>query len=224
MTGKLQQSPEAQHFPFGVIEPALARTLGYGPDRVKALHARLRYLQRFLGPSAKKGTRIDYSEEDVVKLLIALQVQEHGVDPRLAAKLVRDRWERIAVYVRWVDEPPESHPQRSEGNPVFLTLRLRIGSSPHDKDKISKVGGFQRWDYKRKDAQGLRIERENVALFLDPMNIGEEAELGGLILHNLTALITRLRSYLGSMRPDVKGPVTETTASAETIADQETKQ
>ena len=198
MTRKLQQSSEGPRFPFSVVEPALARTLGYPPGRAPALRARIRYLQRFLGPTAAKGVRINYGEEDVVRLLIALRVQEHGVDPRIAAELVRDHWKMIGHWVRKVDEPGEIHPERSY-NPIYLSLRLRIGSGAHDKDKIASVGGFPRYEY-LKDAQRPRVEREAVSLFLDRMDIGEEHELGGLILNNLTALITRLRSHLGDER------------------------
>jgi len=200
------QTLDTPLFPFATVEPALAKTLGYPPSRMLAFRARLRHVQQILGPAAGKGTRIGYSEEAAVRLLLALRLQEHGLSPVVAARLVRDHWETIAIYVRWAtDDRGERHPER-DGNPAFLALRLRLASGVDDAERVASVGGFRRFDYHLKDAHGLRIERENVALFLDRMEAGEDRELGVLCLHNLTALITRLRSHLGCGGPGVKEP------------------
>lgn len=204
MTRKSQQSSEAASFPFAVVEPALAKTLNYRPDRIKALRARLRYLQRFLGPTSRKGARIRYSEEDVWRLLVALRLQESGVDPLLAAGLVRDNWkEKLVSLARLAAD------RQSEGNSVFLALLLRVASGADDAERVSWIGGFRRFDYS-KDARGLPIRRENVDLFLNLMELGEDGqgdERGALCLHNLTALIKRLRRHLGYEPPPmVKEP------------------
>jgi hypothetical protein len=205
MTEKFQQSSEAAFFPFAVVEPALAKTLNYRPNRIKALRARLRYLQRFLGPASRKGARIRYSEEDIWRLLVALRLQESGVDPLLAAGLVCNNWtEKLAGLARLAAD------RRSEGNPVFLALLLRVASGADDEERVSWIGGFRRFDYSLKDARGLSIRRENVDLFLNLMELGEDGEgdeRGALCLHNLTALIRRLRRHLGyEPPPTVKEP------------------
>jgi hypothetical protein len=205
MTGKSPQSSETALFPFAVVEPALAKTLNYRPDRIKALRARLRYLQRFLGPTSRKGARISYSEEDIWRLLVALRLQESGVDPLLAAGLVHNNWtEKLAGLTRLAVD------RRSEGNPVFLALLLRVASGADDEERVSWIGGFRRFDYSLKDARGLPIRRENVDLFLNLMQLGEDGEgdeRGALCLHNLTALVKRLRRHLGyEPPPAVKEP------------------
>jgi hypothetical protein len=213
VTGKLPQDLEDQRFPYSAVEPALAKTLGYAPGRMLALRARLRYLQRFLGPKSGKGARISYTEEDIWRLLIALRTQEHGVDPRIAAGLVRDHWKTIASVARMAAD------WRSEFNPVFLAMLLRVASGADDAERVSWIGGFERFNYSKtlKDAQGFPVRTENVDLYLNLMELGEDGEgdeRGALCLHNLTSLIKRLRRHLG-YEPSLAAKEKEAAVSAE---------
>jgi hypothetical protein len=53
------------------------------------------------------------------------------------------------------------------------------------------VGGFRRYDYRLRDAEGRSVQRENVAMFLDRC-----AEEGWLCARDLTADVDLLQGCL----------------------------
>lgn len=132
-------------YPYAKVEAALAAVFGVDANRRGPLRARLKHLNALGLPGLKvgKGQRIAYSLEQIAQLMVALLIEETGVDPTVAARLVKETWDKgIGDWVRRaVDE-------ESEENHVFLKLRPQLMTGPWvNKESplatIRAIGGFR---------------------------------------------------------------------------------
>ena len=135
----------APTYPYARVERALSAVFSIPADRQGPLRARLKHLNMLGLPGLKpgKGQRIFYSLEQVAQWLVALLIEETGVDPTVAASLVKETWSHgIGDWARLALD------EASEASHVFLKLRPQLmtgpwmhATSPHAT--IRAIGGFQ---------------------------------------------------------------------------------
>jgi hypothetical protein len=151
----------APQYPYARVESALASVFGIPMGSHGPLRARLKHLNLLGMPGLKvgKGQRIAYSLEQIAQWVIALLIEETGVDPTIAARLVKETWGHgIRDWARLAVS------KESEENHVFLKLRPQLMTGPwvHKTSplaSIRSIGGFQQY----LSAPGQRIgnvERE----------------------------------------------------------------
>lgn len=96
-------------FTFGQIEELLVKAHRIAPEKRTAFQGRLKHLQRWGFPSGEKpgkGRAISYSTEHVFMMVLAMELIQSGMPPKLSADLIRDNWEaiRITLYLNFSDE------------------------------------------------------------------------------------------------------------------------
>ena len=84
-----------EKFTYAQVETALAKFFGM-PAEVQAgmFRARLVHLRRlgFAPEGEGRGTRIEYERDDVLRWLFALKLQDVGIAPQIAARVVDRTW------------------------------------------------------------------------------------------------------------------------------------
>ena len=154
----------APTYPYARVERALAAVFGIAADRRGPMRARLKHLNSLGMPGLKvgKGQRIAYSLEQIAQWLVALLIEETGVDPVVAAGLVKETWSHgigDGTRLAMGEESAENH--------VFLKLRpqLMTGSWLHETSPLATVraiGVFQQ------SSGGLaNVERELIGAVRD---------------------------------------------------------
>ena len=85
----------APRYPYARVERALLAVFDLATERQGPLRARLKHLNTLGLPGLQvgKGQRIAYSLEQVAQWLVALLIEETGVDPTVAVRLVQGAWE-----------------------------------------------------------------------------------------------------------------------------------
>lgn len=129
-------------YTLGQMETAVTAAHGISEDGLPAFKARLRHL-RNLGvpmiPSVGSGKRVDYSEGHVRQLFLALELEQFGLSPKLAARFVRDIWLSVfLIHVKDILEVAET----AEDNPWYMVFNpFFIGEAfgKHYKDEIILV-------------------------------------------------------------------------------------
>jgi len=164
-------------FRFGQMEAALAALFGVPPAKMTAFHGRLQYLQVRglpIGVRAGRGQKIEYSREQGLQFLLALFLEQHGVDPKTTVWLLETWWREIGRWMRLATDAQalaEDNP-----NPVFMTATLKLMRLGSDAaDQVSRIGYFRRFNLDMKvDAQGRPsrrqgrvLPREEVSIVLD---------------------------------------------------------
>lgn len=96
-------------FTFGQIEELLAKAHRIDPAKRTAFQGRLKHLQRWGFPSGTKpgkGKAIGYTAEHVYMMVLALELIQAGMPPKLSADLVRDNWNelRVTTYLNLFSE------------------------------------------------------------------------------------------------------------------------
>lgn len=89
-------------FTFGQIEELLAVVHRIDPAKRTAFQGRLKHLQRWGFPTGEKpgkGRSIDYSIEHLFKMVLALELIQAGLPPKLCVDLVADNWSAIRPTV-----------------------------------------------------------------------------------------------------------------------------
>lgn len=87
-------------FSFGQIEELLALAHRIDPAKRTAFQGRLKHLQRWEFPTGEKpgkGKAIRYSVEHLYMMVLALELIQSGMPPKLSADLVRDNWRELCV-------------------------------------------------------------------------------------------------------------------------------
>ena len=87
-------------FTYQQVEAAILRSYGWTDVARKALGARLRnYANLGLGPAAKpgKGSRVAYTEEDILKWVAALELQILGMAPAESIKFILADWPKFKI-------------------------------------------------------------------------------------------------------------------------------
>ena len=169
-------------FRFGQMEAALAAVFGVAAARMPAFHGRLQFLQVRglpLGVRAGRGVKIDYGCDQAMQFLIAMVLEQHGVDPMTCDWLIERWWKEIG---RWMEKATDAEALAKENpNPVLMTVQLTLisemlGSEP--ADQVSRIGFLRRLDRTMKfdfqkgrwsRTEGITIPRENIEMVLDGM-------------------------------------------------------
>jgi hypothetical protein len=180
-------------YSYGAVEFALAWVFG-ADDAVRhgALRGRLKHLGRLGWPGIGrgKGQRVLYSHEQAVQLLIALMLEELGIDPSVIVGLLKQYWEH--ALVPWVLRATDV--EALDGNPVFLALHPRLLSGEWSEKYVFEaeplIRGFHRFEYHHKNDG--RIRGESVSIILD------RCTEDGLWLccHNLTDRLSKFQDQL----------------------------
>lgn len=129
---------------YAELETALARLHGAGPDAQRgAFRGRLKHLQRLglpLGDKPGKGKRIDYSEEQVWQLALALELAQFGVDPSLIVELITKQWWFLKGGIREANRRVE----QKETDDYFFVAPVAFMSAAWgtNKAKFSEDAGF----------------------------------------------------------------------------------
>ena len=132
-------------YPYARVERALGAVFGIAAERQGPLRARLKHLNTLGLPGLQpgKGQRIFYSPEQVAQWLVALLIEETGVDPTVAARTVEEFWAHgLSDWTR-LAASEESHASH-----VFLKLRPQLMTGPWLRETsrlatIRAIGGFQ---------------------------------------------------------------------------------
>lgn len=91
-------------FTFGQIEELLAKAHRIDPAKRTAFQGRLKHLQRWGFPSGEKpgkGKAIAYTAEHLFMMVLAIELIQAGMPPKLSADLIRDNWHdlRTTAYL-----------------------------------------------------------------------------------------------------------------------------
>lgn len=91
-------------FTFGQIEELLAKAHRIDPAKRTAFQGRLKHLQRWGFPSGEKpgkGKAIAYTAEHLYMMVLAMELIQAGMPPKLSADLIRDNWHdlRTTTYL-----------------------------------------------------------------------------------------------------------------------------
>jgi len=165
---------ELATFRFGHMEAALAALFGVESAKMTAFHGRLQFLQVRglpLGVRAGRGQKIEYTREQALQFLLALVLEQHGVDPKACTWLVETWWKEIG---RWMRKASDAEALAEDNpNPVFMTITLRlIGLGSDPADQVSRIGYFRRFNLDMKvDAHGRLSRREGRVLTREEVSI-----------------------------------------------------
>ena len=151
---------------YAAVERALLAVFGIPAERRGPLRARLKHLNLLGMPGLKvgKGQRISYSLEHVSQWLVALLLEEVGIDPTEAYRLVTGTWEdglKSSVLAA-TDEP------RREVDHIFLVFRPRLmtglwlkGERPPDMEPV--LGFLRHWRKDKETGKPVNAAEEAIA-------------------------------------------------------------
>jgi hypothetical protein len=119
MDVKRVQTSVKAGFGYGEAEAALAAALGVDAAEQRGwLRGRITNLRRLglsprePGSGRRGGAPIEYSREDLDRWLVSLEIQAAGIDPTIAVKFIKERW-----------DPPEA----------VLSIRELVGKARKSK-------------------------------------------------------------------------------------------
>jgi len=181
---------------YAQIERGLAVTLGADAALQKGpLRGRLKKLSTLGLPSAGpgKGSRRLYSWEEANQLLLALLMEDAGLDPGVVAPAIKTVWARLAANVRLATSV------KAASNPMMLHLRLRTFTGPwNDETRDPRaaalwIGIYPRIDERAKARylkHGFKDESDTVVEMFD------RNEPGWFAVRNYTVEALKLHAEL----------------------------
>jgi hypothetical protein len=153
MDRKTRHDFEMPRFSYGAVESALAAV--FAADRKTqqgALRGRLKHLQRLgLGIAAGKGARVHYTLAQASQWLLAMLMNEIGVDPAISVPTIKKAWPQLQ---RWFERSLDK--DALGGNPIWLTLRPQPMSGWAKAPAIEWIGAF-RWKEMRSKQQPYNL-------------------------------------------------------------------
>lgn len=205
-------------YTLGQVEAAVAAAHGIREEGLPAFKARLRHL-RNLGvpmiPHVGSGSRVNYSEDNVRQLFLALEFEQFGMSPRLAARFVREIWS--SPFLRHIKEMFEVA-EASENDPLYLVFHpFFIGEAfgKEKKDEIILVGLtpqiYRRPDLFDKILTKQKPDPKRDALqdrLYDRLGVPREEQLRDprrLLVLNLTDGLALLKGKLAATTPKKRG-------------------
>jgi hypothetical protein len=125
-------------YPYARVEHALAAVFGIDAESRGPLKGRLKHLNSLglPGVRARKGSRIAYSGEHIAQWLVALLLEEAGIDPAVATTLIQAAWDKWI----WRDVQQaldKDDEENKKGNHVFLTIKPHLMTGLWAKEKHS---------------------------------------------------------------------------------------
>jgi hypothetical protein len=193
MVGKERYGSGTPTYAYGRIEQALGVTLGADWTTQRgALRGRLKRLSTLGLPATSpgKGARRLYSWEEACQLLIALLMEDAGLEPVTIVKAMNNVWPHLAKKV--IRAADASH-----DNPMLLELRLEtVGGPWRTKDPTAGVpwiGVFHRIDERSRAKYakyGLKGNPDNITKML------EDVRPGWTAVRNLTAEMSKFQAAL----------------------------
>jgi hypothetical protein len=136
-------------FTYGAVESALAAAFDANATQAGALRGRIGHLRRLGLPGIKppgKGARVRYSLAQGSQWLLAMLMNEIGIDPVIAVSAIEKVWPNLQ---RWFERSLDGEAFR--GNPVWLTLRPTPLIGWTKSPEVDWIGAF-RW----KDARSKK--------------------------------------------------------------------
>jgi hypothetical protein len=176
---------------YGAVEGALAAVFGAdAAGQAGVLRGRLKHFQKLGLPGLKvgKGARVRYSDEQAAQWLIALFLNDLGVEPKTIVVLFEKYW--AARLVDWVMRATDKEAtNKDRPNPVLLAFRPQSlwRRWQWGRFEIPIFVSLRRWDY------GPTHPRENIALALDSL-----PKYGPFTVFNLTDSLGKLSTALKS--------------------------
>ena len=135
---------------YAQVETALAAVFDIDAESRGPLKGRLKHLVRLGLPGlrARKGSRISYSGEHAAKMLVALLLEEAGIDPAVAVKLIDAAWDQF-IWPGARKAMDREDEQNKKGNHVFLTIKPHLMTGlwtkePHPLDTSPTLAVFRR--------------------------------------------------------------------------------
>src|ERR1700692_1654854 len=95
----------APTFTYAEVEDALAKVYDATDVQKTAFRGRLKHFRKLGIPSKQpgKGARIRYTASDMFQLMIACELAEFGVDPKLIADIVKRHWDMKGGFFRAIE-------------------------------------------------------------------------------------------------------------------------
>jgi hypothetical protein len=172
---------EMPGYAYADVERGLAAALDVDDDSRGPFRQRLKHLQRLGLPGVEsgKGSRIEYTDEQIAQLLIGLLMGEVGIDPVNAVAVIKKHW--VALFRGMVKQATDAEATADKNsNPMYFTVRPKLMSRSYPE----WIGKFRRYS--------PRFRTHNVVDQLD----GDDSMW--LCARNLTAAMLKLRKALDS--------------------------
>jgi hypothetical protein len=125
-----------QGYSYSQAETALAAVFGVDAEHRGPLKGRLKHLNGLGLPGSKvgRGVRITYSKEQVAQWLVALLIEEAGIDPTVAVNLIQASWAKF-IWNGMQRALDREDAENKKGNHVFLTIQPRLMTGLWIKEK-----------------------------------------------------------------------------------------
>jgi hypothetical protein len=151
-------------YSYAQVETALAAVFDIDAESRGPLKGRLKHLVRLglPGLKARKGSRIAYSGEHVAKMLIALLLEEAGIDPAVAVNLIQSAWEQF-IWPGACKAMDGEDAENKKGNHVFLTIKPHLMTGLWTKERHPLDTSPTLAVFRRKTAKGS----PNMETFVD---------------------------------------------------------
>lgn len=142
---------------YATVETALAKMHGADANAQRgAFRGRLKHLQRLglpLGDKPGKGKRIEYTQEQVWQLALALELAECGIDPVTIVELISRHW-NDKIHPSFTSISAKY--KRSQDVLMILNVAFMSASwGPKD----SSLNGLQSLSWNDSIASGLLVSR-----------------------------------------------------------------
>ena len=184
-------------YAYGELEQALGETFGADREAQQgALRGRLKRLSTLGLPASGpgKGARRRYSWEQANQLLIALLMEDAGLDPVVVVRAIKAVWPKVASKVA-----AATSDKALAGNPMLLTLQLQTVSGPfRTGDPLSAVpwiGVMPRIDERARMRHAKQGFRDSSASDAVVTMLGHNHP-GWFAVRNLTAAVNTLQTAL----------------------------
>jgi hypothetical protein len=126
----------AATFTYAEVERALAKVYDAMDAQKTAFRGRLKHFRKLGIPSKQpgKGARIRYTASDMFQLMIACELAEFGVDPKLIAGIVKRHWDMKSGFFRAIEAG-----QQFPGNDFYVMIEAHIMSWAWNRKKSKRT-------------------------------------------------------------------------------------
>lgn len=195
--------PQPVELAYADVERVLARLNRIADDKRTAFKARLKHLQRLgfpTGANTGTGKRAIYDADMLFQLVLALELIQCGLPPKLIVTVLNDNWEATQHGLLFAMVSDELFEKLA---PFFLSPDLAWIIQPEALRELS-TEGVGEFDYK--EAVSIKPISELSDYFIKQRNFGTIVgdRHRHIVLH-LRELSGRLFYELNEVRPDING-------------------